>query len=183
MKIKFILLAVSLPLFMFLLSGCTKDSSTEIIGSYTYKTSGTVTLMPAQLAGLDAATLAQYKAMGIDVDPVVVGLYPEQGQLHVVKSDDGNVLVTFNDLLGNADIAEGSLSGTALSFQGKTTKAAQLTDGVDKIGAGIVKYSGNGRKYDDMLLLDLEYQGAFTIDDVPMVLLSSDVHCVAQFNK
>ena len=174
---------MALPVFMLFLTGCSKDSSTEVIGSYTYKTSGTVTLMPAQLAGLDAATLAQYKAMGIDVDPVVVGLYPEQGQLHVVKSDDGKVLVTFNDLLGNADIAEGSLSGSSVSFQGRTTKAAQLTDGVDKIGAGIVKYSGNGRKYDDMLLLDIEYQGAFTIDDIPMVLLSSDVHCVAQSNK
>lgn len=167
----------------FLFSGCSKECSRDLTGSYTYKTSGTVTLMPSQLVGLDEATLAQYRAMGISVDPVVIGLYPEQGQLHVVEKDKDKVMVTFNDILGNADVAEGTVSGNEITFAGISTKAAQVTDGTEKIGAGIVKYSGKGTKYEDMLVIELVYEGLFTVSEVSMTLLSSDVHCVAQYNK
>lgn len=178
------IISIALMLSALLLGACSKDSSSSLTGSYTYKTSGTVTLMATQLAGLDAQTLAAYKAAGINVDPVVVGLYPEQGQLHIIDTDgsDGEVLITFNDLLGNADVADGKVSGSTLSITGTPVKAAQLTDGKDKIGAGMVQYSGQGRKYDDMLVIDIDYQGAFSVNDIPMTIISSDVHCVAQQN-
>lgn len=166
------------------LVGCTKDSSTKIVNSYTYKISGTVTLMADQLIGLDAATLAAYKAAGVNVDPVMVGLYPEQGQLHIVESKEaeGNIILTFNDLLGNADVAVGTYSGSSLTIAENQTKAAQLTDGSDKIGKGIVMYSGKGEKFDNMLIIDLVYNGKFTVNNIPMTVVASDVHCVAQEN-
>lgn len=164
-----------------MLAGCSKDGSRDFPGSYTYKTSGTVTLMASALAGLDEATLAAYKAAGMNVDPVVVGLYPEQGQMHVIKDGDRFIL-TFNDILGNADIAYATADGDELDIAPGQTKAAQLTDGSEKIGAGMVAFSGSGKKYDDMLLLDLEYQGVFSVNDIPMTVVASDVHCVAQKN-
>lgn len=167
-----------------IMGGCTKDSSTRIVNSYTYKISGTVTLMADQLIGLDAATLAAYKAAGVNVDPVVVGLYPEQGQLHIVepKGSEGKIILTFNDLLGNADVAEGIYSGSKLTLAENQMKAVQLTDGKDKIGNGMVVYSGQGEKYDNMLVIDLTYSGKFTVNNIPMTAMSSDVHCVAQEN-
>ncbi|MDO5443546.1 MAG: hypothetical protein Q4G10_07730 [Bacteroidia bacterium] len=173
---------LALCLCALLTAGCTKDASKDIIGSYTYKTSGTVTLMATQLIGLDEATLAMYRQMGINVDPVVVGLYPEQGQMHIIDTDNGKVTVTFNDLLGNADVATGRVDGSVITLDEGQVKAAQLTDGSDKMGAGIVSYTGKGAKYDDMLIIDLEYQGQFTVQDVPMTVIASDVHCVAQQN-
>ena len=152
------------------------------MGSYSYKTSGTVTLMASQLVGLDEATLAVYKAMGVNVDPVVVGLYPEQGQMHVIDTEDGQVTVTFNDLLGNADVATGTVKGATLRLNADQRKSAQLTDGKEKIGAGIVAFTGQGTKYDDMLVLSLQYQGQFTVNNVAMTVVASDVHCVAQKN-
>ena len=178
------LFAFAAALCIMSLGGCSKDASKDIVGSYTYKTSGTVTLMASKLAGLDAATLAAYKAAGVNVDPVVVGLYPEQGQMHVIAKDGSanDVIITFNDLLGNADVTEGVVNGNALTLSSGNMKAAQLTDGKEKIGAGIVAYSGSGRKYDDVLIIGIEYQGVFTIDGVEMTVIASDINCVAQAN-
>lgn len=167
--------------FTLLFSGCSKDSTDAVPGTYTYKISGTVTLMPAQLAGLDAATLAAYKAAGIAVDPVTVGLYPEQGQMHIIEDGD-RVIVTLNDILGNADVTTATVNGRTLTLAGTDMKAAQLTDGIDKIGAGMVVYGGTGSRYDDMLIIDLQYQGQFTVNDILMTVISSDVNCVAQSN-
>lgn len=165
-----------------LFCGCSKDASDSITGSYTYKTSGTVTLMASQLAGLDAATLSAYRAAGINVDPVIVGLYPEQGQLHILDNGDGSVVLTFNDILGNADVTTGRITGESLAIDGGDIKAARLTDGNEKIGAGMVVFTGTGKKYDDMLLIDLEYKGEFTVNGINMTVIGSDVNCVAQAN-
>lgn len=167
-----------------ILGACSKESSKSLAGSYTYKTSGTVTLMASQLVGLDAATLAAYKAAGISTDPVMIGLYPEQGQLHIMKKDgsDSEAVITFNDILGNADVAQGTINGSTLTLAEGLRKSAQLTDGSDKLGAGIVAYSGTGRKYDDTLIIDLVYQGVFKVNGIDMTVVSSDVHCVAQAN-
>lgn len=180
MKTKFF--AVALLISALFVCACTKDEEQDVMGSYSYKTSGTVTLMASQLVGLDEATLTAYKAMGVNVDPVVVGLYPEQGQMHVIDTEDGQVTVTFNDLMGNADVATGTVQGATLRLNADQHKSAQLTDGKEKIGAGIVAFTGQGTKYDDMLVLSLQYQGQFTVNNVPMTVVASDVHCVAQKN-
>lgn len=167
-----------------LLQSCSGDGSQTLEGSYTYKTSGTVTLMATQLAGLPDAQLEYLKSQGINVDPVVVGLYPEQGQMHILTEGmpKGQAKITFNDLLGNAVITEATIDGDSMTLKDGATKSAQLTDGNSKIGAGIVAYTGSGRKYDDMLLIDLEYQGVFTVNETQMTVVASDVHCVAQAN-
>lgn len=165
-----------------ILGSCAKDSSEKLEGSYTYKTSGSVTLMAKSLVGLDPATLSAYKAAGVNVDPVLVGLYPEQGQMHIVGCND-KFKITFNDILGNADVTDATVDRTSITIEGNPTKAAQLTDGKDKIGAGMVLYTGSGTKYDDMLIMDLQYQGEFSVNGVQMVVVASDVHCVAQSNE
>ncbi len=181
MKNRFI--AAALAVSAIILCGCAKDGSKTITGTYTYKTSGTVTLMAPQLAGLDAATLAAYKAAGINTDPVMVALYPEQGQMHVIGDGDGKVIITFNDILGNADVTAGTVNGSSLTLEEGHTKTAQLTDGEEKIGGGVVAVSGSGEKYEDMLILDMEYKGTFSISGTSMTVVASDVHCVAQSNE
>ena len=183
MKKSIIKAATVLLLAANLFSSCSKDSSDSFAGTYTFKTSGTVTLMATALVGLDDATLAAYKAAGVDVDPVTLGLYPEQGQLNVLKDDDGSFVLTFNNILGNAEITSATLQDGTLTLCGTDTKAAQVTDGIDKIGAGIVAFSGTGRMLEDVLMLQMQYQGAFSVKDVPMTVVSSDVKCVAKKNQ
>jgi len=162
-------------------SSCSKDGAGKITGTYTYKTSGTVTLMATSLVGLDQATLAAYKASGVNVDPVTVGLYPEQGQMNVLRDGD-NYMVTFNDLLGGAAVSSADIDGDTIKFDGSAIKSAQLTDGKDKLGAGVVMFGGEGRKIDDVIIFKLNYQGAFTLNGIPMTVVSSNVDCVAKKN-
>ena len=178
---KFRSVAAALICAMLLIS-CNKDDSAGFSGSYSYKTSGTVTLMAKDLAGLDAQTLAAYKAMGINVDPVTVGLNPEQGQMHVLDGGDGKFIVTFNNILGNADVASATIADAVMTLSGTDVKAVQLTDGKETIGSGIVMFGGSGKRYDDMLIIDLEYKGMVSINGVEMVVTGCNVACVAQKN-
>lgn len=179
MKAKHIIAALLLGAV--LSASCTKDESGKIKGSYTYKISGTVTLMASSLVGLDAATLAAYAAAGIDVNPVMVGLTPEQGQMNILQDGD-KMVVTFNNLLGNVDVADALADGDKLTLQGSPVKAATLTDGEKTLGSGLVSYTGGGKKIDDILILDLEYSGLFSVGGVKMQVVASDVKCVAKKN-
>lgn len=179
MKVKKLLAALALSAV--LLSSCSKDESGVLKGSYTYKISGTVTLMATALAGLDAATLAAYAAAGVDVNPVVVGLTPEQGQMNILE-DEGRLILTMNNLLGNVDVADALADNGTITIQGTPTKAVTLTDGEKTLGSGIVNYIGGGKKIDDVLILDFQYTGRCSVEGIDMVVVASDVHCVAKYN-
>jgi hypothetical protein len=63
----------------------------------------------------------------------------------------------------------------------------QLTDGEQSLGGGIVAVTGSGKRTDDMLLLDFDYQGTFTTTitgrAVQMTIVDSKVQCNAKKNK
>lgn len=178
-----IILAAATAFIAVLFAACTKDSSKSLIGSYTYKTSGTVTLQ-TNLDNLDEDVRAALEKLGFKNSPTTVELYPEQGQMHIQdsKAGDGKVVITFNDLLGNADVADGTVNEDRVTITGTPVKSVHLTDGTLKIGSGNVTFSGSGRKYDDVLIFDLVYEGSFTVSGVRMDILSSNVRCVAQKN-
>lgn len=163
-------------------AGCTKDASEDLIGSYTYKTSGTLTLLETRFVGLDDDALASILEEGTVIDTLTFALTPEQGQMHVVRRDGAQVLVTFNDITGNADVAEASVDGGEIVIAPGQTKSVQLSDGLLKLGPRTVGYGGTGRRYDDMLIIELDYEGEFEVNGTAMTVISSDVHCVAQAN-
>lgn len=179
---KFIL-AVAVAISAICITACSKGASQALTGSYTYKTSGTVTLK-TNLDDLDEEVRAALEKIGFKNNPATVELFPEQGQMHIQdsKDGDGRVIITFNDLLGNADIADGTVNGNQLTITGTPVKSAHLRDGTIKIGTGNVTYSGSGRKYDEVLIFSLVYGGSFTVSGIQMDILSSDVKCVAQKN-
>lgn len=183
MKIR--LFAAALAAGAILFGGCTKDASKEIIGSYSYKTSGTLTLVESVYAAMTSEELAAAKENGEKIDTVIIGLIPEQGQMHILQAEgqEGRIIVTFNDILGNADITGGSYSGTGVTLDEGSSKTIYLTeDGAIRLGSGIVSYSGKGSKLEDMLLIDLIYEGEVRMIGTDMTIIESDVHCVAQHN-
>lgn len=161
MKTKPLMMAALLCAALSIVS-CKKDASRQIIGSYTYKTGGTVTF--------EGETEAS-------------GLFPEQGQLHIVDSGDGHVILTFNDITGGADVATAVVDGNSVTIDGTFTKFVSISDnGILKEGAGRVKCSGSGKKYDNILILDLRYEGNIDTGLNTKKIMESDIHCVAQEN-
>jgi len=167
----------TLAAFAVLIS-CQKTDLETMSGSYTYKTSGVVGLVPTQLIGT-----------GLPIDTTWVALTPEQGQVNIVTKDSNNstIIITWNDLTGNACSTEARVDGKKLIMT-PNTKSASLTDGtmsmgtVTIIGGGIVSYYGTGTLYDNMLLIDMIYQGTFTISGTQMTVVASKVECIAKAN-
>ncbi len=181
MKIR--IFAVALTISALLACGCTKDASLELTGSYTYKISGTLTLMSVDLTSMSQSERDSLSRLGIDVSPCVLQLMPEQGQMHVLDDRNNGVIVTFNDILGNAAVASGTVSESSITLKDGNTKTATVSkDGIIPLGSGIVTYSGSGRKYDDMLVIDMTYAGTVNVGGFDMTVISSEVHCVAQHN-
>lgn len=137
-----------------------------------------VGLVPTQLIGT-----------GIPTDTTWVALTPEQGQINIVTKDSGSstIIVTWNDLMGNANSTEARLNGSNIVLT-PNTKSVTLTDGTitsgtaNIIGGGIVAYSGDGTLYDNMLLITMEYRGVFTLSNISMTAVDSKVECIAKAN-
>lgn len=173
-------IAVALAVSVLALGSCNRDESENLIGSYTYKTSGTVRLHIKELAEPDPDNPEEKQLDTL----VTVGLNPEQGQMHIVSTgDNGAVKVTFNDIAGNVDVVDAHISGSSLTLDGTPSKEVQFT--VDKIisfASAIVTYSGSGVKYDRTFIADFKYAGDFSNSDYEITIVDSDIHCVAQYN-
>lgn len=154
------------------LTSCQKTPLENLSGSYTYKTSGVVGVVPTQIIGT-----------GLPMDTTWVALYPEQGQINIVTKDawSSTVIVTWNDLTGNACSTEAKVDGNNLTLA-PNTKTVKLTDGSETIGGGIVRFSGDGMLYDNMLIIPMTYQGAFELSGHSMTVVSSKVECIAKAN-
>ena len=171
---------MALAVSALVICSCDRDESGKIAGSYTYKTSGTVTVHIRELTEPDPENPDAKR-----VDTVVrVGLNPEQGQMHIVSTgEDGAVKVTFNDISGNVDVADARISGSSLTISGTPAKEVQFTvDKILSIASGIVTFTGSGTKYDKTLIVDLKYDGDFSNDKYEITIVDSEVHCVAQSN-
>ena len=163
-----------------LLVSCSKDESDNLVGSYTYKTSGTVRLHIREIAEPDPENSDRRQLDTM----VTIGLSPEQGQMHIVSSDgNGAVKVTFNDIAGNVDVADARIDGSSLTISGNPSKVVQFAvEKLISISSGIVTYTGSGTKYDRTFIADFKYDGDLSNADYEITIVDSDVHCVAQAN-
>lgn len=163
---------------------CNKDASSRFNGSYTYKTSGTVTVHMTEFLGLEDEKLEDLRKIGLDTDPKTLCLCTEQGQMHIVtdKQDRTRATVTFNDIFGDVCVADAIIDGTHITLNPASPRTAGISDGTIKIASGLVNWKGEGEKLDDTLILKLEYEGDFSILGETFTILDSDIRCVAQYN-
>jgi len=166
------LTALTTVVALALMTSCQKSALETMTGSYTYKTSGMVGLVPTQLIGT-----------GLPMDTTWVALTPEQGQINIVTKDGdkSEIIVTWNDILGNACSTDAILKENTFTLV-PNTKTATLTDGENTLGGGFVMYSGTGTLYDNMLIIPLTYQGTFMVSNISMTVASSKVECIAKAN-
>ena len=157
---------------------------------YAYKTGGQVKLMPTVLTdSLVNAVDASSALIGYDLHDLWLPLKPEAGALNIAGTDaEGNLLtLSFNALLGDVCTLKATTIGDEVVLTNDNTKTMQLTDGEQSLGGGIVAVTGSGKRTDDMLLLDFDYQGTFTTTvtghAVQMTIVDSKVQCNAKKNK
>lgn len=144
---------LGLVLFCGLMVTSCKNELQQVAGEYSYKISGSVV-----------------------VDTVEERLTNESGALHLINTDDEELLLTFN-MLG------GDVYTTNADLENKQLKIAEF----ERIIVHNTKnfkttISGEGEVYDDNIVVGLRYKG-ISLDADSVELESEDVKLVATRNK
>ena len=91
--------AIVLLVMATLFSSCEKSDVEIFNGTYSYKTSGKVALLPSDYVNAGDEEKAYLETMGMTPSPQWIALQPEQGQMHIrsVSDDENAVILKFND--------------------------------------------------------------------------------------
>lgn len=169
MNMKKILSIAALLLMM--LSACTQLPTDPFTGSYTFKTSGTVTVevtADVPIQGVDPVNLG----------PNVYDLTPEIGRMDIKARGNETMLVTMNVLGGDVFVFEAELTpgGFRLLPTTRTLRVGLLPELQ-------VTVSGEAFILDGLLNVKLVYSGErMVISSLTYTITTSNVVCVATKN-
>lgn len=149
---------------------CSKEGPGRFEGSWSFKTSGSM-------------TVAVKDSVGMVTSVIPVSLVTESGQMHVVRKDrDGNMLVTMNAIGGDVTVYEAVASGKELSFGASGRKLSMNLGDMTLVHPYVVS-TGVGERFDDVLVVRFSYTGEVRLGNTVYEIVGSDVECVATQNK
>ena len=127
-------------------------------------------------------------------DSSSVSISTESGQMDITEIDGDKLLVTMNCTGGDLVVYYATASGDVLTLEPSRRKANMdlgitTLDGSDDeisfnetaVKADIL-VSGTGRRYDNIILFDLTYEGSYKYNDILYDICGSSVHCRAKEN-
>jgi len=145
------------------LVGCKDNAEVRsAIGTYSYKSSGTLVL-----DSLNQGTS----------DTLIQVAFTEIGALEVISmKDKDSVMVTFNELLGDVYSTRGSIKGNEIILQ---PFFRRFVNG-KIIYPTTIAVTGNGHIYDSSIVMNLNYSG---LAEDSLALAANDVQLIAKKNK
>lgn len=157
---------------------CAKEGTKLYTGSYSFKTSGSITLS------------------GAGDGNMTLNLPTESGIMDIVETDReaGEMIVTMNVLGGDILIFDATAREDGIVLKPMKRYIGITLPGTDSgstiLGSGIGTYkgeisiSGRGKRYDDLIIFNLVYDGKLSFDDGEDLSISgSDVRCRAKKNE
>ena len=157
---------------LLLLCACSQDGPAGFKGYYSFKTGGSL-----QFSG----TVTDIR--GARDTTFIRHLVPESGQMHVLRDEGDRMIVTMNITGGDPVVFEATLSDGVLTLEPVLRSALVRPALGDESIRCDFTVSGEGRKYEKMILFDLEYEGSIPILGFEGEISSSDVHCIATENE
>ena len=162
-----------------LLTSCRKEDSWYFSGNYSFKTSGMI-----QVRGKDIPqTLPQ---------DFTVDLITESGQMDIttVNSGNGEMVITMNVTGGDLLVYYATVKGDDIVLTPEKRKMSFTIPWLDSEGKITerkidtdVTVSGEGKRYDNIILLSFRYDGTFTVDGKTVYeIYDSDINCRAKRN-
>ncbi len=151
-------------------SSCSeKEGASLFEGNYSFKTSGSLNVQRTSPESTDAPAEA------------TLYLTAESGQMNIVKDGKDQVIITMNIIGSDVLVFKGEVDKTTLNI----TQAKRVIDVRD--GAVSATFdctvSGQARRYDNLLIFTLAYDGNGTSSLYNYAVTSSEVNCVAKLNK
>ncbi|MCR5013883.1 MAG: hypothetical protein K6A28_03800 [Bacteroidales bacterium] len=152
------------------LTSCQKDPASDLAGTYTYKTSGTVTVQPKEDYTGEESTFT-------------FDLVNEEGQMTLVKQGEKQLLVACNAVAGDAYTYTVVVDDDGqVQTEGQPHKSISVKPLSLPIGHGDVRFDADGKLYDDVLVFSCQYSGTITIAGFEMDIIESEVETVAKRN-
>lgn len=109
----------------------------------------------------------------------------ENGQMHILGDTGDNVKVTMNISGGNPVVFDATATTESITLQ-PVERQAYLLPNLETSGQSIsfvLTVSGTGHKYENMVLFDLDYRGAYNIENIEGRISKSSVTCIATRNE
>lgn len=154
---------------LFCAASCTKEGVRGFEGSWSYKTSGTVSAVEIGSDGTASADTSDFS------------LVNEQGQMHIVRTSGDNAVLTMNAIGGDAVAHDAAVSGQEISLSGESKNISLERSGQTALRV-TVSATGQGVRHGGILVLDMDYSGSFPVGDVTYEIVDSDVRCIASRN-
>ncbi len=166
-----------------LLISCNKDTFKDFNDSWSYKTSGTVTLQETRFVEATPEEKEQFEKDGLTFEPVTLTLAPEDGQLHFIDRGDGQVYLSFNPMLGHVTVAEASMDGLVFSIAENQEMMVRFGEGPVRLETATLILGGDGQVYDNAVVMNLSLSGKMDYKLKEMSVIGSKIKCVAFKNE
>lgn len=153
---------------------CTREGTGRFEGSWSYKLSGTVTV--------EAVTTSLVTGEET-TDTYVCSVTNETGQMHIAPTGEENSMVLTMSAVGSGvSVYDVTADGKVLVVEPTEGRLGVVVSSRNTVEFDVV-CSGEGNRYEDMLILQLSYEGGATSGETTYTILESDVKCVANLNK
>lgn len=195
---KYIAILLSLCCVM---SSCSRQGKALFRGSYSFKTGGTIEISGEVLDILRDTvkvdtivtgfifkdTTYRYHVVSDTVGShdtsFVRNLVPEKGQMRIVENGTDSVMVTMNITGGNPLVFRGTAEGSVLTLLPALRTARLETERLLSVDKLEVSASGKGRRYENVVILQMDYAGDYKLNGFEGRITSSRINCVATENE
>ena len=168
MKINRLMAVVGGALLLPFITSCEKQGVALYEGYYSYKTSGSVEV---------ERTLIESSEKSEETLSIV----SENGQMNILKNGDNKLIITMNAIGGDVVVLDAEVVDKELVIS-EFSRMVKIEDGSRTVSLNC-KVSGSGKKYDNVIILDLNYSGSGSSTIYNYKVKSSSVKCVAKVNE
>ena len=153
---------------------CTKQGTGRFEGGWSYKMSGTVTVEVVTTSIVSGEITTETQTLSIT---------NETGQMHIAPTGNGDeMVVTMSAIGAGVTVLDATAQGSSLIVGPTGCRLKVNLSNRSTLDFDVV-CSGEGIRYDDMLILQLDFDGDAASGESTYTILESDVKCVANLNK
>lgn len=166
-----ILKCIILAGFITCLLSCTKEGADRFEGNYSFKTSGTLSIVEKSLE----------EGSETETDTLKIPIPNKRGQMDIIRKEGNQMIVTMNILGGEVITFEATAQKKILTLK----EVDQLIDIPVRDTSTIemdVQIGGFGERFGDVIIFRMEYKGSHKTEKKEYEILDSAVDCVAKLN-
>lgn len=186
---------------------CTKEYTKQFRGYYSFKTGGSVEItgkiytVKEDTVKID--TIPHVVTLGpltfrdttynyhvkLDTiasrDTIVTRhIVAESGQMHILEDGTDRMKVTMNVTGGDPVVFDASADSDNITLSPVKRYISVSKDGSVGLPARCwMNVSGSGKRYEDMIIFNLTYQGDYNFEDIEGTITKSDINCIATVNE